>query len=152
MLFMQMSTENTSRIITVLMKNSLEMLEFYEKIYTSIDDENLKQIFEYYIGQRKEIIKELKNEASKINSEETFESLLTAFFRTKENGKAILIDGNVKTILEECEKHEDQSVKIYENAVEENLSPKLKGLVTRQYGDIKEAHYHMKLLRDSRRN
>jgi rubrerythrin len=65
MLFMQMSTENTSRIITVLMKNSLEMLEFYEKIYTSIDDENLKQIFEYYIGQRKEIIKELKNEASK---------------------------------------------------------------------------------------
>jgi uncharacterized protein (TIGR02284 family) len=149
---MHVTTENTSRVITSLMKNSMEMLEFYERIYNMVDDENLKQIFEHYIDQRKEIINELKIEASKINSEETFESLLEKFFKTKKNGSTLNVDGNVKTILEECEKYEDKAVRIYEHAVEENLSPKLKSLVSRQFGDIKEAHYHMKLLRDSRRN
>jgi uncharacterized protein (TIGR02284 family) len=152
MLYMQVSTENTSKVISILIKNSLEMLEFYERMFDLVEDENLKQIFEYYIERRKELVSELKKEASKVSSEETFESLLNTFFKTRENGNNFIVDNNIKIILEECEKKEDESVKVYENAVAENLSPKFKSLVSRQFGDIKEAHYHMKLLRDSRRH
>lgn len=150
--YMKISNENTSRIVSDLMKNSLEMLKFYEKINSIVDDESLRQIFMFYIGKRKEMVNELKSEIDKINSKETFADLIESFFNKENNHSAALVKEDIKMILTECEKNENESVKIYESAVKEDVSPKLRSLISKQFGEIKEAHYHMKLLRDCRLN
>lgn len=143
------SEENASKVISNLIKNSVEMLEFYKRIYNRINDEDIKQIINYNIEKRKEIINELKSEAGKFNP--SFDNLLTSFFRIKDKDSTTRTNEDVRIILHECEKNENKSEKIYRSAVKEKLTPKLKWLVSRQYGDIKIAHYHIRLLWESKK-
>jgi uncharacterized protein (TIGR02284 family) len=145
----RLSEENASKVISNLIKNSFEMVDFYTRVYNKINDEDLKQIIKYNINKRTEIIDELKSEGKKFNS--SLDKLLTSF-REKNHNAAIYDNEDVSIILHECEKNEDESEKIYESAVKENLSPKLKWVISKQYGDIKQAHYHIRLLWENKSN
>jgi uncharacterized protein (TIGR02284 family) len=148
---MEVSVTKQNEILNALIKNSLEMLEFYKRIYNFVKEENLKQIFSVYINRRKEFIEELKNEALKADPEKSFDNILNSLFKVIENSdNEKIIKKNQKSILSECEKNEMSSVKIYQEALDEELPHHLKDLLSKQLDEVKEAHYHMKLLRDSR--
>jgi uncharacterized protein (TIGR02284 family) len=54
-----------------------------------------------------------------------------------------------KTILEECESHEDQVLKAYRAAVElTSLPDALRDVIARQYTEVAAAHRNMRDLRD----
>jgi uncharacterized protein (TIGR02284 family) len=67
------------------------------------------------------------------------------------NLKSAVTSGDDHAILTECERGEDSAVKGYEKAMEGNLSPSLRDIVSRQYGEVKSAHDRIRNLRDARK-
>ncbi|MEY2572321.1 MAG: hypothetical protein QOJ87_534, partial [Verrucomicrobiota bacterium] len=56
-------------------------------------------------------------------------------------------------ILAECERGEDSAVAEYKKAMEEDqLSANIRETISRQYADVKQAHDHIKALRDASKN
>jgi uncharacterized protein (TIGR02284 family) len=68
------------------------------------------------------------------------------------NLKSALTGGDDHAILAECERGEDSAVEEYKKALDEDLSPSLYELVSRQYSDIKAAHDRIRNLRDTVKN
>jgi uncharacterized protein (TIGR02284 family) len=66
------------------------------------------------------------------------------------NLKGALSRGDDHAILAECERGEDSAVEEYKKALDDDLSPSLYELVSRQYSDIKAAHDRIRNLRDAR--
>jgi uncharacterized protein (TIGR02284 family) len=148
---LEVSVKRLNDLLNALIKNSLEMLEFYRRIYNLIDDQNLKQIFSFYLEQRKNFIEELKTEAVKTDPEKSVDNILSSLFKViEENNHDEIKTDDEKSVLSECEKNEMKSVRIYQQSLDDELPQHLKELITNQLNDIREAHYHMKLLRDSR--
>ena len=57
--------------------------------------------------------------------------------------------GDDHAILSECERGEDSAVKEYEKALNDDLSPSLREIVSSQYSEVKNAHDRVRTLRDA---
>jgi uncharacterized protein (TIGR02284 family) len=71
-----------------------------------------------------------------------------ALHRAWINLKAAVTNQDDHAILAECERGEDEAVRAYKKAMDENLSAPIRDLVSRQYTEVKSAHDRIKALRD----
>ena len=63
--------------------------------------------------------------------------------------KSAISSNEPHAVLAEAERGEDAAVKAYREALEENLDPVTRGIVSRQYASVQAAHDRVKGLRDS---
>lgn len=124
----------------------------YKTAAEDVEDQDLKELFRKYAVQRDSMITELQDQLHKMGKmDDESSSIEGTIHRAWIDIKAALSSKDRKRILEECERGEDYAVKAYEEAMQKNLPGQLKPIVEQQYQDVKNAHDHIRTLRDNAR-
>jgi uncharacterized protein (TIGR02284 family) len=121
---------------------------------TAADDvkvPDLSLVFTRYAVQRAEFVSELQARVLALGADvETSGSVAGSIHRGWINLKSALSSNEPHAVLSEAERGEDSAVAAYRKALEqEDLEAVTRDLVSRQYADVKAAHDHVKMLRDS---
>ncbi len=147
---MKEQTELTSRI-NDLIETLKDGQEGFKQAAEGVKDPQLKSLFTDYSLQRSRFATELQSEARVLGESkpETSSSTAGALHRAWINLKSAVTSGDDRAILAECERGEDSAVEEYKKAMNDNLSASLRGIVARQFAQIKEAHDRIKNLRDT---
>ncbi len=147
---MKEQTELTSRI-NDLIETLKDGQEGFKQAAEGVKDPQLKSLFTDYSLQRSRFATELQSEARVLGESkpETSSSTAGALHRAWINLKSAVTSGDDHAILAECERGEDSAVEEYKKAMNDNLSASLRGIVARQFAQIKEAHDRIKNLRDT---
>jgi uncharacterized protein (TIGR02284 family) len=118
-----------------------------------VKDPQLKSLFIEYSQQRSGFATALQSQVQSLGNEpETRSSAIGAVHRGWINLKSAVTGGDDHAILAECERGEDEAVEEYQKALDDDLSPSLYELISRQYTDIKAAHDRIRNLRDTRKS
>jgi len=147
---MKEQTELTSRI-NDLIETLKDGQEGFKQAAEGVKDPQLKSLFTDYSLQRSRFATELQSEARVLGESkpETSSRTAGALHRAWINLKSAVTSGDDHAILAECERGEDSAVEEYKKAMNDNLSASLRGIVARQFAQIKEAHDRIKNLRDT---
>jgi uncharacterized protein (TIGR02284 family) len=117
----------------------------------AVKDTQLKSLFSEYSLQRAKFAGELQNEAITLGEHNPEDSSSTAGAWI--NLKSAITSADDHAILAECERGEDSAVNEYKKAMEgDKLSATIRDTIARQYTDVKQAHDHIKALRDASKN
>lgn len=145
--------QETISVLDELIKTLKDGQEGFKQAAEGVKDLQLKSLFTEYSQQRLRFASALKNQVRALgNSEpESSSSAAGALHRGWINLKSTLSGGDDHAILAECERGEDSAVKEYKKALDDDLSPELYELVSRQFTDIKAAHDRIRTLRDTRK-
>jgi uncharacterized protein (TIGR02284 family) len=127
--------------------------EGFKQAAEAVKDSELKSLFQEYSQQRARFATELQSQARQFGESkpEDSSSAAGAMHRAWINLKSVVTSGDDHAILAECERGEDSAVKEYKEAIEEGLSSPISDIVSRQYGEVKDAHDRIKQLRDARK-
>lgn len=121
----------------------------YKTAAEDVEDQDLKQLFLKYAVQRDSMITELQTELHKMGkTDDESSSLEGTVHRMWIDIKSAISSKDRVRILEECERGEDYAVKAVEEARAKELPGTLKQIVEQQYMDVKNAHDHIRALRD----
>src|SRR5205809_3318604 len=125
--------------------------EGFKQAAEGVKDPRLKSLFNDYSLQRSRFATELQSEARVLGESEpeTSSSAAGALHRAWINLKSAVTSGDDRAILAECERGEDSAVEEYKKAMNDDLSPSLRDLVSRQYSEVKSAHDRIRTLRDA---
>lgn len=122
----------------------------------AVKDSQLKSLFSEYSLQRAKFAGELQSQAIGLGEHDPEDSSSTAgaMHRAWINLKSAITSQDDHAILSECERGEDSAVAEYKKALEqeEQLSSAVRETISRQYADVKQAHDHIKALRDAAKN
>lgn len=133
----------------------IEVLKDGEAGFKSSADDvkvpDLALVFNRYAVQRAEFASELQARVLALGTDvETSGSIAGSIHRGWINLKAALSTNEPRAVLAEAERGEDTAVAAYRKALEQDeLDPSTRDLLGRQYADVKAAHDHVKMLRDS---
>ena len=125
--------------------------EGFKQAAEGVKDLQLKSLFNEYSRQRSRFASELQSQVQSLGElkPETSGSAAGALHRAWINLKSAVTSGDDHAILAECERGEDSAVKAYEKAMNDDLSPSLRDIVSRQYSEVKSAHDRIRTLRDA---
>ncbi|HYY13267.1 MAG TPA: PA2169 family four-helix-bundle protein [Chthoniobacterales bacterium] len=125
--------------------------EGFKQAADAVKDPQLKSLFHEYSQQRSRFVGELQTEARSLGETqpERTSSAAGAMHRAWMNIKSVATSGDDHAILAECERGEDSAVNEYKKVMEDELSASLRGIISRQYSEIKSAHDRVKQLRDA---
>ena len=129
--------------------------EGFKQAADAVKDPNLKSLFGGYSQQRFRFANELQNQARSLGESdpEKSSSAAGAMHRAWIDLKSAITSGDDHAILAECERGEDSAVAEYKKAMEgDKLSATVRDTISRQYADVKQAHDHIKALRDASKN
>ncbi|TLG71829.1 PA2169 family four-helix-bundle protein [Methylocystis sp. B8] len=137
-----------------VLKNLAEVSRDGEKGFASAaeaaKDQKLRRVFEKASQRCALGAQELEEEIVNLGgSPSTQGSTLGALHRAWTKLKAVITDGDDKTILEECERGEDVAKTEYQKALEEDLPPYVHDIIERQYKGVMENHDLIKRLRNA---
>jgi uncharacterized protein (TIGR02284 family) len=114
-----------------------------------VEDANLKRLFQSYAQQRGEFVAELEREVKRLGGDPASSGHAAgALHRGWINIKSAVTGHDDHAVLSEAERGEDYAVKNYRQALDSGLAPELRAVVERQFMQIKEAHDHVRSLRD----
>lgn len=117
-----------------------------------IEDPDLKDLFKKYAVQRDSMITELQDQLTKMgHADDESSSIEGTVHRAWIDLKSALSSKDRLRVLEECERGEDYAKKAYQDALKKDLPGTLKQIVEQQYEDVKNAHDHIRSLRDAAR-
>src|SRR3982751_5583553 len=129
--------------------------EGFRQAAEAVKDSQLKTLFNEYSLQRSRFAGELQNEAIGMGESDPEDTSSTAgaMHRAWINLKSAISSQDDHAILAECERGEDSAVAEYKKAMEEDkLSSTIRDVISRQYAGVKQAHDHIKALRDASKN
>ncbi len=113
-------------------------------------DAELARIFTEFTAQRTTFIAELQDQIRSLGADpEKTGSVSGTLHRGWIDLKSAISSNEPHAVLAECERGEDAAVKAYREALEENLDPITRGIVSRQYASVQAAHDRVRQLRDS---
>ncbi|WP_276495959.1 ferritin-like domain-containing protein [Pontibacter litorisediminis] len=122
----------------------------YKTASEDVEDQDLKDLFRKYAVQRDSMITELQDQMHRMgHTDDESSSLEGTLHRAWIDLKSALSSKDRVRVLEECERGEDYAVKSYQEALEKDLPSQLKQIVEQQYRDVKNAHDHIRSLRDA---
>jgi uncharacterized protein (TIGR02284 family) len=125
--------------------------EGFRQAAEGVKDPSLKSVFNEYSLQRAKFAGELQAEAVQLGESKPEDSSSTAgaMHRAWINIKSAVTSKDDHAILAECERGEDSAVNEYKEALEEDISAPVRDLISRQYGEVQNAHDRIKGLRDA---
>jgi uncharacterized protein (TIGR02284 family) len=145
--------QNKENISTLngLMETLKDGEEGFKQAAESVTDLQLKSLFNEYSRQRARFTKALQTQVQSLgeSTSEMSSSAAGALHRAWINLKSAVTSGDDHAILSECERGEDSAVKEYEKALNDDLSPSLREIVSSQYSEVKNAHDRVRTLRDA---
>jgi uncharacterized protein (TIGR02284 family) len=145
--------QNKENISTLngLMETLKDGEEGFKQAAESVTDLQLKSLFNEYSRQRARFTKALQTQVQSLDESrsEMSSSAAGALHRAWINLKSAVTSGDDHAILSECERGEDSAVKEYEKALNDDLSPSLREIVSSQYSEVKNAHDRVRTLRDA---
>jgi uncharacterized protein (TIGR02284 family) len=122
----------------------------YKHASEDIEDQELKSLFRDFSVQRDTMITELQNELHKMGqTDEEKSSVEGTIHRTWMDLSSALLAKDRQQVLNECERGEDYAVAAYDKALKAELPGSLKGIVEKQYQQVKQAHDRIRDLRDA---
>jgi uncharacterized protein (TIGR02284 family) len=143
--------KETTSLLNDLIQTLRDGQEGFKQAAEAVKDPQLKSLFTEYSQQRLRFATALQSQVQSLGQEtETSSSAAGALHRGWINLKSAVTGGDDHAILAECERGEDSAVEEYKKALDDDLSPSLYELVSRQYTDIKAAHDRIRNLRDTR--
>jgi uncharacterized protein (TIGR02284 family) len=143
--------KETSSVLNDLIETLRDGQEGFKQAAEAVRDPQLKSLFVEYSQQRLRFATALQSQVQSLGKEpETSSSAAGALHRGWINLKSAVTGGDDYAILAECERGEDSAVEEYRKALDDDLSPSLYELVSRQYTDIKAAHDRIRTFRDAR--
>ena len=147
--------QNKETISTVnsLIETLRDGQEGFKQAAEGVADPQLKSLFNEYSRQRARFANALQTQAQSLGESkpERSSSAAGALHRAWINLKSAVTSGNDHAILSECERGEDSAVKEYGKALNDDLSPSLREIVSSQYSEVKNAHDRIRNLRDTRK-
>jgi uncharacterized protein (TIGR02284 family) len=145
--------KETISTVNSLIETVKDGQEGFKQAAEGVTDPQLKSLCNEYSRQRSRFASELQTQVQSLSESaaEKTSSVAGALHRAWINLKSAVTSGDDHAILTECERGEDSAVKGYEKAMEGNLSPSLRDIVSRQYGEVKSAHDRVRNLRDARK-
>ncbi|MCC9165596.1 ferritin-like domain-containing protein [Pontibacter harenae] len=122
----------------------------YKTASEDVEDKDLKDLFKKYAVQRDSMITELQDQLHKFGkTDDESSSIEGTVHRAWIDIKSALSTRDRARVLEECERGEDYAVKAYKEALNKDLPGELKPIVEQQFNDVKNAHDHIRSLRDA---
>jgi uncharacterized protein (TIGR02284 family) len=110
----------------------------------------LKTLFHTYSQQRARFVGELQDEVRRLGGDpEDSGSVAATLHRGWIDIKAVVTGRDDGAILSECERGEDVAVANYRAALDTDLPANVRSVVERQFGEVKEAHDHVRALEKS---
>jgi uncharacterized protein (TIGR02284 family) len=125
--------------------------EGFKQAAEAVKDTTLKSLFNEFSLQRAKFAGELQSEVINLGEADPEKDSSTsgALHRAWINIKSAVTSGDDHAILAECERGEDSAVSEYREALEEEVSTPVRGIIERQYREVKQAHDRIKGLRDA---
>jgi uncharacterized protein (TIGR02284 family) len=139
--------KETISTINRLIETLKDGQEGFKQAARVVNDSNLKSLFDEFSQQRATFVRELQGEALGETEPKQSTSATGTMHRAWINLKAAVTSGDDNAILAECERGEDSAVKEYKEAMEADLTPPVREIVSRQYSEVKTAHDHIRNLR-----
>jgi uncharacterized protein (TIGR02284 family) len=110
---------------------------------------DIKAKFLEYSRQRGEMVRELQSEVRRLGGDpETSGSMSGSLHRGWLDIKSVITGKDDHAIVAEAERGEDVAKSVYENALKEMLPGPVQTLVQQQAGKVRQAHDHVRDLRD----
>ncbi len=147
-----MENNETIDVLNTLVEINNDRIEGYVTASSETDDHELKTLFAKLAQTSNKCKNELVSEIIKLGGQPTESTKTTGkFFRVWMDVKTAITGKNRKAILDLCEFGEDQALKTYEKALNddiEHLNTPLQMLITSQYASITADHHTVKTMRD----
>lgn len=148
-----MKIEKAIDVLNSLITINNDRIEGYETASKETEEHDLKTLFAQFISTSKECKQELVREVNKLGGEEAEGTKVSGkFFRAWMDLKAALTGNDRKAILNSCEYGEEEALKTYEKALEndsEHLSADQQTMIIAQKSLLQADHHHVKALRNA---
>jgi uncharacterized protein (TIGR02284 family) len=136
-------------VVSHLIERCKDGAKGYGTASEDVHDQDLKTLFRKYAVQRDNMITELQNELHQLGkTQDESGSIEGKIHRTWIDLSSAIMAKDRKRVLSECERGEDYALSAYEKALKAELPSNLKTIVEKQYHQVKEAHDHIRDLRD----
>lgn len=147
---MKITNEKTLSVLKDLIETNKDGQHGFQTAAEDAKDGELARIFTEFSTQRASFIAELQDRVRGLGGDGSNSgSVAASLHRGWINLKAAISSNEPHAVLAECERGEDAAVKAYREALDENLDPVTRGVISRQYASVQAAHDRVKQLRDS---
>ncbi len=147
---MNITNEKTVSILRDLVETARDGQEGFRTASEDAKDAELARVFTEFSTQRTSMIAELQDRIRSLGGDpKQSGSVSGSLHRGWIDLKAAMSSHEPHAVLAECERGEDAAVKAYREALDENLDPVTRGLISRQFASVQAAHDRVKQLRDS---
>lgn len=145
-----MTNEKTLSVLNDLIEICKDGQHGFRTAAEDAKDAELARIFTEFSSQRTTFIGELTDRVRSLGGDpENAGSVSGSLHRGWIDLKAAVTSNEPQAVLNECERGEDAAIKAYREALDENLDPITRGIISRQYASVQAAHDRVKQLRDS---
>lgn len=142
--------DEISSILNNLIKVCKDGEEGYKQAATEVINSALQARFYDYSQQRARFAEDLQGLVIQLGAKPESEgSIKGAIFRGWMDLKSVLTGKDEGAILIEAERGEDYTKNAYLTALEKNLPTDIHSVINNQFAAIKEAHDHIKMMRDN---
>jgi uncharacterized protein (TIGR02284 family) len=139
------SVDKTSSTLNELIQTCKDGENGFRAAADAVEDTNLKHLLESYSQQRTEFAAELQLEVRRLAQDPVDAGhAAAALHRSWTDIKAGLTGRDEAAIISECERGEDAALRAYRKALEAELPDSIRGVVERQFLEVKDAHDHIR--------
>ena len=147
---MNVSNEKTISVLHDLIETNRDGQHGFRTAAEDAKDAELGRVFTQFSTQRTTFIAELQDRVRSLGGDpDKSGSVAGSLHRGWIDLKSAMTSNEPHAVLAEAERGEDAAVKSYREALDENLDPVTRGIVSRQYASVQAAHDRVKSLRDS---
>lgn len=147
---MKMTNEKALSVLNDLVEICKDGQHGFRTAAEDAKDAELARVFTEFSSQRATFIGELQDRVRSLGGNpEKSGSVSGSLHRGWIDLKSAVASNEPHAVLSECERGEDAAVKAYREALDENLDPITRGIISRQYASVQAAHDRVKQLRDS---
>lgn len=144
------SVDRTASTLNQLIQTCIDGENGFRAAAESVEDSNLRRLFESYVQQRVEFADELQLEVRRLAEDPVDTGHAgAALHRSWVDIKAGLTGRDEAAVIAECERGEDLATNAYRKALDSDLPSDIRMVVERQFLEINEAHDHIRSLERS---
>jgi uncharacterized protein (TIGR02284 family) len=146
---MQNHNSETTTVVNELIETLNEREAGYRKAGDLVENSEARELFNRYAAQSARFAAELIPYSDERSTEEVGKGPLSALWRGWAEVKAAFTGHDTKALYAWAETGEDAAIKIFEGVFVSGMPSEIESLVRKQFAEIKEAHGHIKALRDA---
>ena len=139
----------TTTVVNELIEALNEREAGYKKASELVENTEARELFNRYAEQSARFAAEMLPYRYERSKEAIGKGPLSALWRGWAEVKAAFTGKDTKAIYAWAETGEDTAIKIFQGAFEAGMPQEILALAKKQFSEIKEAHGHIKALRDA---